>query len=570
MKYIQFLLLTFYNLNAFSADFSDDSVWSNLLHIEGSVREIASPDWFLTTERTAKSESLAIIDAMKDANKLNSIFCEFPARFLYLHSVLNLNFVYNYDKCEDLSNFVKSFDKKNISIAITSEYYNAPSSAFGHIMLLFHNMIKPELDSSVVHFSALSKNEDFVSYSMNGLTGNYAGFFFKEPLFKKYNEYSNVEQRYIFVHPLILSDYQRKLLIFHLYELQKARFKYYFLTENCGYQINKLLQIVFQVKGKVPTLYFLPSEVLLNNLAFIKPAIVLPPLSVRAKSSIDSLSLDEHIYFNKIISDDIDKPKVDKSLSEKLKKSLVLYSQYQFRKNNNVLSSYKDIQLLSVSGLDSVDTTIKPVYSPALKPSPRRFSIGFFKAGSNGSSSAVMSFRPLLVDLNDFQNHSLHESNFNILNTEVKYEQSKILLQRLDIIDLKLITNYDRYFTNPSWFLNAGINRENSLNDYSISNSFGVGQTFNLFFSFTYFLGAGIDLIKLKALRPSFVSSFNSFCYLSDNQKILYDGMIKVSKERTFYTHDLSYKKKFSKVNASLGVLYSKDFKQYFKLDYYF
>ena len=36
-------------------------------------------------------------------------------------------------------------------------------------MFVLHDQLTPELDSKVIHFSALTRNDDFLHYSMNGL-----------------------------------------------------------------------------------------------------------------------------------------------------------------------------------------------------------------------------------------------------------------------------------------------------------------------------------------------------------------------------------------------------------------
>lgn len=569
MNIIQLVFFFLYTQKICAFELHESKEWKNLLHFDNAENEIMSPQWYLSQEKTAKSEYEIFLNAF-NSDQPQSIFCEFPARFLYLKNSFAFKNLHNLDKCDDLNQFFKSFDKQNISVAITSEYYNAPSSAFGHIMFVLHNQLTPELDSKVIHFSALTRNDDFLHYSMNGLTGNYSGYFFQEPFFKKYNEYSKIEQRYIFIHPLKLTENQRRIFIYHLYELKKARFKYYFLAKNCGYQINKLLQIVYNKSESSPAVYFLPSEVLKVNKDFLEAAVILPPLSTKAKSAVKTLTKEEQAIFSKIIYNETDKPEIDNNLPNKLKKALVLYNQYQFRKKKNVLPNYTKIQSLTVSDLDAIEAENEKIYSPLLKPSPKRMSLRLTNNNKSANHSFYLNIRPVLVDLNDFQNHNLHESNFNLFNTELRYRDSNLQLEKLDLIDLKLISLSEKYFIEPSWFINSGLNRENNAGDISFSHSFGIGQSLDLIFSFSYFLGGSIDLIKFKKYDPSLLSYFNAIFYFREDYKFLYDGKLKFTKNETFYNHSFSVKRSFDKFNLSIGYIYAKESKEYLGLDYYF
>ncbi len=568
MNIVQLIIFTLVVYPTFAASSYDNESWKNLLH----NKEIISPDWYLSNEKTPKAEFEQFEKELRSSSG-GRLVCEFPARFYYFKEILKQETLHNLNNCSELNEFYQQFNKNRISLALTSEYYNAPSSAFGHIMLVFHNDSTPELDSIAVHFSALTRQDDFIHYSANGLSGNYYGYFFQEPFFKKYNEYSNIEQRYLFIHELKLTDIERKFLIYHLFELKKARFKYYFLAKNCGYQIDKLLQTTFNETNDSASVYLLPVEVLKKNESHLARGITIPPLSIRTQNSIKKLSNNDNQLFRQIVNDQEIKEKIDNDLSNDLKKSLFLYSQYQFRKKKNILPRYDDIQKLKVENINAVDLKDKEseqVSSPLKRVSSRRLTQKSAYLNHDHSLSYFLAFRPVLVDLNDFQNHNLHESTFNLMNTEINYNHSTLKLEKLDIVDLKLISPSKEFFHEPSWFFTSGLNRNNYLNANSFSNSLGIGQSFDLKFSFSYFLGTSFDYIEFDKFKVAFYGIYDIVHYFNDQNKLLLEGKYKAYRNRNFYKHDFTFIRSLGSVNLSLGYEYSKNPNEFFRFDYYF
>lgn len=548
----------------FSVKAWPSDLWDNLLH----QNEVAAEGWYLSAEKTSASEKETFLKLLTEPEGLESI-CEFPARFFYFTEILKLKSLHNLDKCHDLQSFYSKFDKLLISLVLTSEYYNSPSSAFGHIMLVMHNLPEIEMDAFAVHFSAITTKTGFLAYSINGLTGNFYGYFFKDPYFLKFNEYSNIEQRYLYVHPMNFKEHEKKLFLYHLYELKKARFKYYFLAKNCGYQIDKLLQISFQKTFKSEKIYLTPSEVLKRHKEKVQNIMVIPPMMERAKNAISKLSSIQKDALAEIIDDETGELPLSNELDDKLKKALVLYHQYQFRKKRNVLPRYNDVMKLNVSNFNEPIKETK-IASPLNDPSPRRLSLKSSYNNFLKKTSFDLGFRPLLVDLSDFQNTRLNETNFNLLYTELQFQQNKARLKRLDIINLKLIYETERFFRDPSWIFNLSINRDNFAGLKSFSQQVGIGHSFSFLFLWSYFIGPQMELTEFKDFKFAMASELNSIYYFGHDLKLLYEGKLKYYRHKKFYNHDLSLIKKTSLLNVSLGFNYNEHLSQFLRLDYYF
>ena len=88
-----------------------------------------------------------------------------------------------------------------------------------------------------LNFSAHAPDAGGLLYSLRGLTGGYPGRFSIAPYYMKVQEYSNLESRDLWEYRLDLSSRTADRVLRHVWELGEAHFDYYFLTENCSYQL---------------------------------------------------------------------------------------------------------------------------------------------------------------------------------------------------------------------------------------------------------------------------------------------------------------------------------------------
>ena len=189
-------------------------MWQKLIHNQNNENQIVSKEFYLSSNKNAtqKEEFEATKKLFKSSNGLEAA-CAFPARYEFIKSNFSDIPIYNLQSCKELNRYLDSFPKDKLSIVFTSEYTNNPSSAFGHIMLLFSKDNTPLEVGDVVHFAAkTSTNDGFLKYSYKGMTGQYNGYFIREPFFKKIYEYNTLEQRYMYIYTLDLTKDEIKML----------------------------------------------------------------------------------------------------------------------------------------------------------------------------------------------------------------------------------------------------------------------------------------------------------------------------------------------------------------------
>ena len=115
-----------------------------------------------------------------------------------------------------------------------------------------------------------------------------------------------------------------------MYELRKAQFKYYFLNENCGYRLERLLGVIFQEDIPDRLFYTLPIEALYRYKDKISSTIKIPPYSTLASKHIEKLKDHEFDTFNNIVKG---KETLLENHSESLRTSIFYYYSYNFKKN---------------------------------------------------------------------------------------------------------------------------------------------------------------------------------------------------------------------------------------------
>jgi hypothetical protein len=171
--------------------------------------------------------------------------CLYPARFHWLKQMLNKDWAQ--PNCPELEQWQKIIDPAGLTLVFPTSFINNPSSAFGHTLLRIDSRDQTrdkELVAFAVNFAAQPKQGDnALLYAVKGFIGSYPGSFSLMPYHVKVREYNDLESRDIWEYKLNFSEQEIMFILYHLWELQDAKFDYFFLDENCSYQLISLLQV---------------------------------------------------------------------------------------------------------------------------------------------------------------------------------------------------------------------------------------------------------------------------------------------------------------------------------------
>lgn len=446
--------------------------FKSLMHYgKDTHSRVVTPSFFLSKTRVLKDEVQSFIDKI-NSDEAQEYACRFPARYFLLKKIDPNTTAINLKKCKKLQNFLKKIHKDRISIAITSEFLNAPASAFGHILLVLGDMTDNYYDHDVIHYSAITNQEDGIFiYNFKGLTGGYKGKYFTDKFFNKLFEYLHKEQRYIFLYDLNLNQKQKDLILFHIFELHDVHFDYFFLNDNCGSKIHELLNITLPNNKIKNYIYTLPIEIPRAYKDKITATRKIIPLVTSSKKILGNLSEKDKETFNLIIKGD---EKLNSKHSKNLKRLTYYYYKYQFLKNAKALPNYRSN--LKKSLIEEIDPRLDKIISPLEDYLPRKLSLG----GSliNAEYSPEISFRPVLFDSETLQKYKIHESTLEVLDLSFYYSKKSLKLSNLDFLNVELLAPASYFFGASSWRFLLNLNRVNKKQNLSPKIEFGYGMTF--------------------------------------------------------------------------------------------
>lgn len=274
MKLVFLLILSLASTGskAFNLTGSELDYWKKLLHYRQGLNgewksEIVSDSFFLSSDgRINPDKELESFISKVSSNRGEEIACRFPLRYRWVKKIFNLHWSHNLVNCHDYNSYISKLDAKNISLVFTSFYINNPGSTFGHTFLRvsrYRDFQSNELLDYAINFAAVESQDVMPVYIFKGLTGYYPGRFSLIPYYYKMREYNDHEFRDIWDYDLGFTEEQIRAVLDHTWELAQVDFNYYYLTQNCSYQVMSLLNVAFEkvdLMRHLNSFYVLPLD----------------------------------------------------------------------------------------------------------------------------------------------------------------------------------------------------------------------------------------------------------------------------------------------------------------------
>ncbi|HEX3644325.1 MAG TPA: DUF4105 domain-containing protein, partial [Vicinamibacterales bacterium] len=170
--------------------------------------------------------------------------CLFPARYAWIKEQLGAA-AFTDQTCPLLDTWRTGISAEAATLIYATAYLNSPASMYGHTFLRLQRATgegNPLLDYAV-NFAADADTTNGMVYAIAGLTGGFQGHFYVVPYYVKVQEYSNMESRDLWEYELALTREQIERLVLHAWETRSTYFDYFFLDENCSYQLLTLLEV---------------------------------------------------------------------------------------------------------------------------------------------------------------------------------------------------------------------------------------------------------------------------------------------------------------------------------------
>lgn len=232
-----------------------EDMWLRLGHYDksllGGLRSPFSGLFFIDINgaNDPKAELLATVRAFTEPTANESArykmlpACFFKARYRWLQSRLNLP---NPPPCPERDSWKAQLNATAVTLIFAASDLGTATSSFGHTFLKFSNPENrggKELLDYGLNYAADADKSEGVLYAVKGLFGFYRGRFSMLPYHQKIREYTNFEGRDLWEYPLRLRADQVDLLVDHLLELEGSSAPYYFLSDNCAYQLMRVLEV---------------------------------------------------------------------------------------------------------------------------------------------------------------------------------------------------------------------------------------------------------------------------------------------------------------------------------------
>jgi hypothetical protein len=502
LKYILFIILI---VNSFGDDYLktaldkkiyEESAWKALLHMSDKKSEILDISFFLSNQRTAKSE---LISALKQINK-KCIVCQYPARYNWLKGRLNISDdILDIKRCEKVQKFITDVEASSVYLVYTSAYFGTPAAMFGHDFLYIKRKNKSKMLSKSINFYAhIPDNVDILEYAFKGLFGGFEAKYSLQDYYILVKEYSDLSQRDIWEYELNFSKNELEQFLYHLYEVKYKNKNYTFTTLNCSYNIYWLIEVAKSKTINKSGYIFLPVETIgiFKDNDWIKKSSVIPSLRNKIKANIKLIENKNAMYYILDISNsNIDIKKFinkDITLSDKqiILTTSVFYLQYldakeKIDKNYYKKKSYEILKYRSKLGINPMKNNYSFIENPENIHKIQK--VSFQLGEKDGKSLSLFNYRLGYHSLDDSMNGFLKGSELVYFDFSVEVDED-IKLDKLTFLKLSSFVPRDVLFKPISWQLGFDLDRKYMDNDLHGHIYAGIGPSYNIPFGYTYLL----------------------------------------------------------------------------------
>jgi len=228
---------------------AQERMWRVLLHFRGDEPQslIDDPLFFLAPQgfHDPEAELEATLAGMATGGEPDeATVCRFPARSLWLRDKLGLPpEALPQVSCPTLDKGLANMEPRAATLVYPVGDMNSPGTMFGHTLLRIDGGFESPLLSYAISYAAqFDPDANSLAYIYKGIFGGYPGRYSVQPYFEKVKEYSNLDQRDIWEYRLTLSPEQVRRMVLHAFEIHRTTSDYYFLDENCSYNLLFLVE----------------------------------------------------------------------------------------------------------------------------------------------------------------------------------------------------------------------------------------------------------------------------------------------------------------------------------------
>ena len=460
------------------------SRWRALLHMgrdRGGESRIDSPEFFLSPDgnHDPVAEGVASLrsffQVVEPGREQEHPQCLYPARYQWLSEQLSFDpDILPNPSCSDLTRWLETMDPKGITLVFPVSYLNNPASMFGHTLLRVEqkNGRSPLLAPSI-NFAAVTDEKPGVGYAVKGLFGGYSGRFSVGLYVDQVRAYGALENRDIYEYRLGLSPEETRFLLLHVRELNRASFDYFFIDENCSFQLLALLEVARPDLDLTKKMQFAAVPVDTIRVLTAVPGLLQgvhyrPSTRTVLQQRVKTFSKDQK---KMVRSFAVQAQPSDKVLWESRQPGrqaeildaaidLFLYKQAVATGKNNVHAPvFQD--LLQIRNRLQVDLSPVVVAPPHVRPDQghgtARTAVSL--GDDDGDFFIELGFRPVLHDLMDPGGGYVDGAGVDFFSTRLRYypDQEQLKLQSVDLVNIVSLAPGDLLVRPVSWMARVGL-----------------------------------------------------------------------------------------------------------------
>ncbi|MFQ5779272.1 MAG: DUF4105 domain-containing protein [Nitrospiria bacterium] len=411
--------------------------------------------------------------------------CQFPARYAWLKEELGFDSAHPPQQtCLRFKKWRSKLDVESVAMIFAAAYMDNPASMYGHTFLRLnrkgHKGSERLLDYAV-NFSAVTNTRSGILFAMLGLMGGYEGHFSTLPYYIKVQEYTNLQSRDLWEYQLNLTDEQIDRLVNHLWEMGSTYFDYYFLDENCSYQLLPLLEIadpslhLTDAFGPrvipIDTVRILMEQPGLVSDVFHRPSHMNEMLERRSFLSSGEIQVAERIAaegdesgFRLLEQYPIERRRLILDTAYDFFRYRAGFTRDQSRKvklhERHILLNRRKLGVgISKSESENSENTPDPVSGHKTG----RFGIAF--GVSQNRTFEEISLRPALHDLVSFDTGYIPDSHLEMFHLRLRFdnEMEKGFIEEIRFVEIVSLTPFDSWIRKPSWKFGFGFDLAKEL-----------------------------------------------------------------------------------------------------------
>lgn len=469
-----------YQQQAQHKNLEQDITWKRLMYLNDRGESDVSYSGYFQSENgktQQKQELMANIEGLfAQASPDQSVRCRFPARSNWLIRLLSIPA----DKlpdvaCPEFDRWIGQIKPHKATLIYATDFMGNPSSMFGHTLLRLDPKDQKQLNlvSYAVNYAATVNGNDNWSYAWKGLTGQYPGEYSLMPYYRKVKEYGDFESRDLWEYELNLTPEETRMLVEHIWEMQKVSFPYYFVSDNCAYRLLGLIDLVrpelnlkdqFSVAAiPVETLKSIAQQDLVTETVY-RPALETQLLSQAAQHG-KRLAREAHAVAyaepGKMSSH------LEKYTSSEQAKILEmayddLYLKFTSRQVDESFAQPRFRQLLGLRSRIDIEkqrsSPEPPKTNPVQSHHARNFSV---QAGEvQGDKFVQLGHRQAYHDLRDPQGGFRTGTQLMFWDGSVQYRDDRLKLNHFDFLSVNSYNPVTPFKTPLSWGFNLGWQQE--------------------------------------------------------------------------------------------------------------